>query len=211
MRFTSKQWGAFELPHIKLIFPSFSCAIHQEAKNGKASCGDSYFVKDCGDYFVVAIADGLGSGTEARVASSRAIVLLEQCHAQSIVNVVQTINRQMSGTRGIVFAIAKFFPKGRFIEYASIGNIRFTLYPSQGKRIRTLPQPGYLDGRTVQLEHQSFPYAPGDSFVMYSDGISAHSDWTNALRSATTPAQGMKKIRQLWERQNDDITVIVGR
>lgn len=199
------------MPHVKLVFPSFSCAIHQEAKTGEDSCGDSYYVKDCGDYFVVAIADGLGSGTEARLASSRAMALLEKCHNLSVVNVAQTINEQMNGTRGIVFAIAKFFPERELIEYTSIGNIRFTLYPSNGKRIRTLPQPGYLDGRSVQLKQQSFPYAPGDSFVMYSDGISARSDWTNALRGAMTPAAGMRKIRQLWERKNDDITVIVGR
>ena len=139
------------------------------------------------------------------------MTIREKGHNQAVINVVQTINQQMSGTRGIVFAIAKFFPEKELIEYTSIGNIRFTLYPSNGKRICTLPQPGYLDGRYVQLNQQDFPYSLGDSFVMYSDGISARSDWTNALRGAKTPAAGMKKIRQLWEQKNDDITVIVGR
>lgn len=196
---------------LNMSFPSFSCAIHQEAKSGGSYCGDSYYVREFDDYFVIAIADGLGSGTEAQFASEHAVGLLEQYHHLPLTDVVREVNRQLSGTRGVVLAIAKFFSKERRVEFLGIGNITFALYPATGRRIRVLSVPGYLDGRAVQWRKENLPYSSGDSFVMYSDGISATAEWTNALRLAETPVLGLQAIKQMWEQHNDDATVIVGR
>lgn len=192
-------------------FPSFSCVIHQEAKNGGPHCGDSYYVEEFTDYFVVALADGLGSGMGALFASSRATTLLGQCHSLSVTDAARHINKQLHGTRGVVLAIAKFFPNEKRVEFSGIGNIQFTLYPPVGRCIRTFSRPGYLDGRDVQLRKAYFPYTPGDSFVMYSDGISPTGEWTDVFRFAETPLAGLETIKQMWKRQNDDMTVIVGR
>lgn len=196
---------------IEKTFPSFSCAIYQQAKNGEHDCGDSFYVKQHGGHFVIAIADGLGSGSQACLASSRAINLLDQfCHLP-VTDIVQQVNEQISGTRGVVFAIVKFFPQARRGEFSGIGNIMFTLYPMSGRRIRALSRPGYLDGRDVKPHKEDFSYTPSDHFVMYSDGISPTADWTDALHFARQPTKALQAIKQLWKEQNDDITVIVGR
>lgn len=196
---------------IQLTFPSFSCAIHQQAKAGNDHCGDSYFAHESRNYFVISIADGLGSGLEAKQASQLATSLMEQCHHLPVTDVVSEINRELNGTRGVVFAVAKFFPEENRAEFSGVGNIMFTLYPVTGKRIRTLSLPGYLDGRNVRVRKEDFPYTPGDSFVMYSDGISPRAEWADVFREVGEPLEGLDRIKQMWKLQNDDITVIVGR
>lgn len=195
----------------QLTFPSFSCVVHQEAKNGRACCGDSYYVDEYGgDYFVVAIADGLGSGLEARSASEKAISLVHQRHYLPVTELISHINTQLFGTRGVVFAVVKFFPQHGYAEFSGVGNIVFTLYASTGKRTRMLSLPGYLDGRRAQIRKERFAYTLGDRFVMYSDGIVPRAEWADVFQTVNTPLEGLNAIRHMWKAQNDDITVIVG-
>lgn len=195
----------------QLTFPSFSCVVHQESKNGESCCGDSYYVDECdGDYFIVALADGLGSGMEARSASEKAITLVQQLHHLPMTQLVSSINTQLSGTRGVVFAAVKFFPQRNYAEFSGVGNINFTLYACTGKRIRVLSLPGYLDGRRTQIRKERFAYNLGDKFVMYSDGISPRVEWRDVFQTTSTPLEGLNAIRDMWTAQNDDITVIVG-
>lgn len=192
-------------------FPSFSCIIYQEPKGNHACCGDSYYALETENYFVVAIADGLGSGMEARKASQQATALLDRFHHLPAAKLVAQVNTHLLGTRGVVFGVVKFFPRQRRAEYSGVGNVTFTLFPIDGEQIRVLPVPGYLDGRCVNIRVEQLAYQPGDRFVMYSDGLSLRKEWGHAFRMTKTPAEGLSVIQEHWEPNNDDMTVIVGR
>lgn len=196
---------------IERHYSNFSCVVFQEAKQGSGCNGDSYFIQEWPEYFIIAIADGLGSGNEARLASERATGTVKQFHTSPVGEIMQDINRHLFGTRGVVCAVTKFFPKDHRVEFAGVGNITFVLYPAHGKRIRTFSYPGYLDGRRVQIRTANLTYSPGDGFVMFSDGIASCTEWEEVFRRADAPPDLFRGIRRMWTRKNDDLTVIIGR
>lgn len=199
------------LEDTQLTFSHFSCVIHQQAKKGNRRCGDSFLVREFSDHFIVAIADGLGSGEAAYQCSKRATQLIVDHHVRSPADMVNTINRKLAGSRGVVLAVAKFFPNKGRVVFCGIGNISFTLYSERHKRIRAFSLPGYMDGRQIKPREEIFRYRTGDFFAMYSDGITPHQDWSTILNDVESPVEGLTRIKQIWETENDDLTFILGR
>ncbi|WP_070121633.1 PP2C family serine/threonine-protein phosphatase [Bacillus marinisedimentorum] len=183
---------------------------HQSAKTGKDACGDSYYIKETKDYFLCALADGLGSGMEARVSSQAAISAIRDHADEDVQSLMNRANKSLYNKRGAVLGLLKVYYEKRELEYACVGNIRFVMYSPGGKITHPLPKSGYLSGKPASFRVQRFPYEPDSSFLMHSDGLEIRSikNIVWELRSIKAASQ---KIRQLIDKPKDDVTFLIGK
>lgn len=183
--------------------------IYQEAKPGNHESGDVYYTFTNDDYFLCAIADGLGNGPIARESAEIVPEILERHHDESIDQLLSRCNMHMHQKRGAAVAIIKAYFKTSTIEYSCVGNVRFYLYRrSDDKMIYPLPVMGYLSGRPQKLRTQGYEYGPGDLFLLHSDGVDIRSPKA-FMQNSSGPHELYEKVFETL-KHGDDATYIAG-
>lgn len=182
--------------------------IYQRAKEGNFESGDTYFTHLAEDYLIFAIADGLGSGPIARQSAEIIPKVLAEYHYESIDELLNRCNEYMIQKRGAAVAIVKVDFRNKIIQYSCVGNVRFYIWQNGQKMIYPLPVMGYLSGKPLKLNTQSYPYYPGDLFFLHSDGIE--------FRSPSSLLKDSRSIYEIYNRiidvstSDDDATFIAG-
>jgi phosphoserine phosphatase RsbX len=183
---------------------------YQLPKEGKACCGDSFYIKSTEDYFICVLADGLGSGERANESSSAISSLVEQMHGENVDLLMDLCNREMKDKRGATASILKIDFENRQFTYSSVGNIRFILCSPSGTFIYPLPILGYLSGKPQKYRTHTYSYEKGSKFIIHSDGlvipgIKAVLNMGQSVEDLSRYLEGYTKSR------NDDLTYIVGQ
>lgn len=182
--------------------------IYHQPKSGNMESGDAYFTHSEDDYFIFAIADGLGNGPMAQQSAEIVPKILKEFHHESIDELLNRCNEYMLQKRGAAVAIAKVDFIQKTIEYSCVGNVRLYIWQNPGRMIYPLPVRGYLSGRPLKLNTQRYPYTPGDVFFLHSDGID--------VRSPSTLLKNAQGLFGLYHTvietsvANDDATFIAG-
>lgn len=183
--------------------------VYQEAKEGRRECGDTYFTFINDQYFLCAIADGLGSGPIARQSSEIMPLILEEYHHETIDELLLRCNKLMYQKRGAAVAIVKVDFKCKTIEYSCVGNVKFYItHKDDDKMTYPLPVMGYLSGRPQKFKAQKYAYKPGDLFLLHSDGVVLKNP-KDSMRNST---DAFDLHRSLLETiaHGDDATFITG-
>ncbi len=193
---------------IQVQTENVEAVIYQQAKSGNLESGDAYFTHSEEDYFIFAIADGLGNGPMAQQSAEIIPNVLSEYHHESIDELLNRCNEYMFQKRGAAVAIVKVHFKHKTIQYSCVGNVRLYIWKNAGKMVYPLPVRGYLSGRRLKLNTQSYSYDSGDLFFLHSDGID--------LRSPTSLLKNAKGLFDLYYTvihssvANDDATFIAG-
>lgn len=145
--------------------------FYNEPKKGNTACGDTFFAHSEEAYFICAIADGLGSGVEAKKSAEVIPNILKLHHAETIDKLLSRCNNAMEYKRGAAVTIVKVHYANRTIEVGGVGNIRFYMLHDETKMIYARPVMGYLSGRSQQFQIETYPYSCGDFFLLHSDGV----------------------------------------
>lgn len=182
--------------------------VFQKAKEGNRESGDTYFLHSEDDYFICAIADGLGSGPIARQSAQIVPTVLKEHHHETLDELLSRCNEHMVQKRGAAVAIVKVDFKLKTIQYSCVGNVRFYMLHRREKMIYPLPVMGYLSGRPQQLKTQEYPYQRGDLFLLHSDGVTLRSP-TAQLKKSSGSYGLYENVLQLVEH-GDDATFIAG-
>ncbi|ARK21384.1 phosphoserine phosphatase [Sporosarcina sp. P26b] len=180
--------------------------IYQQSKKGNKDSGDAYYIHSEEDYFICAIADGLGSGTEAKESAEIIPQVLKLYHHESPDDLLHRCNKKMLHKRGAAVGIVKVYFEQQTLEYSCVGNIRIYILQSSGQMIYPLPVMGYLSGRPQSPRTQRYPYNKNDRFFLHSDGVNLRSP-KKYLQENSTPYQLYKKVEGTIE-DNDDATFI---
>lgn len=194
------------------IFKQAEISTLQKNKTGKNCCGDSFFLKETDEYLICAVADGLGSGEEAKESSAAAISVVKANHDEDISYIMEKCNKILRNKRGVVISIFKAEFARKEISYCCVGNIRFELSSPSGKSVKPLPDRGFLSGRPHQYRIQQFQYEKESIFFLYSDGLSFGS--IRELECIHSPSEITNIVNQRIEQQmsvNDDVTLLVGK
>lgn len=194
-------------------YEQMKVAAFQEAKQGNTHCGDSYFVAETEDYFICTVVDGLGSGIEANQAAERAVSVVKAHHHEDIDTLMAACNQALSIGRGAVLSMFKIFFHSRKLVFSGVGNIRFIFYTPDGKMNYPLPTVGFLSGRPQSYRVQTFPYAEGSSFIVYSDGVEMSSQNRASFLGLDSFEEASRRVRFLLENEkgNDDVTFLFGK
>lgn len=146
--------------------------VYNEAKNGNRLSGDTYYIAEHPDFFLCAIADGLGNGPMAKESADVIPEVLAEYAHESIDQLLQRCNEQMIYKRGAAVALVKIDYKEKTLSYSCVGNVKFYMYQKHfDKMIYPLPVMGYLSGRKQNLKTQTYPIFSGDVFLLHSDGV----------------------------------------
>ena len=182
--------------------------VYQEAKHGNHESGDTYFMHADDDYFICAIADGLGNGPIARQSAQIIPKVLEEHHHETVDELLSRCNEYMVQKRGAAVAIVKADYKRKTIQYSCVGNVRFYMLRDRVKMIYPLPVMGYLSGRPQKLRTQEYDYQKGDLFFLHSDGVTLKSPKAT-LKESCGSYELYQNVLQTIER-GDDATFIAG-
>lgn len=150
---------------------TITSAVYRAAKQHSEVAGDVYFEKKNKDYYICSIADGLGSGKNARESALVMPEIIEQYSMESVASLMQRCNVALKGKRGAAVAIAKVHYATKQIEYSSIGNVQMYMIGENDKLIYPIPQAGFLSGRSQTVKTDYINYQKASRFFMHSDGI----------------------------------------
>jgi phosphoserine phosphatase RsbX len=172
--------------------------------------GDTYVVAPYGTSgLLVAAIDGLGGGTEAAHAAEIAAALIKANPTIEPTELLRRSHTALHNTRGAVIGVLNLDTVTRSATYVGVGNIGAHVYNNQA--IKPISKNGILGYRLPQLLKLSYTYNFGDTFVLYSDGISGRFSLDSTINSSLAPQELAETILHKHGKLTDDATVVVVR
>lgn len=179
-------------------------------KQGQSVSGDIYLVESfTPNGLQTAVIDGLGGGEEAAKAAHGAAQVIRANPAQDPVELVRRSHVALHGTRGAVLALLTFNLTARSVSFVGVGNIGIHAYSALP--IKPISKNGIVGHNLPHLLKLAYSYNSGDTFVLYSDGISSRFALGSNLDLSLDPQRLAEVILQQHGKHSDDATVLVVR
>lgn len=179
-------------------------------KQGQTVSGDTYVVEyDSDRSALVSVIDGLGGGREAAYASNIAADVLRNHVHQPIEILLNLAHRELKHSRGAVIGVLRVMFSERQIYFSGVGNVG--VLAQSNYAIKPISKNGILGYRLPTLLKLSYSYNLGDTFVLYSDGISTSFSTDNRINYQQSPQQIADTILAEHGKFNDDATVVALR
>jgi anti-sigma regulatory factor (Ser/Thr protein kinase) len=177
---------------------------------GQRDCGDVAVVRARAEAALLVLIDGTGHGPNAQRAASAAAAVAEGDAWTGLEDLLRQVHARLVGTAGAsVGALLLDRPAGRF-AYAAVGNT--TAAREVGDPWRGISRDGMLGERLPSIFVQHGDAAPGDVFVMASDGVGSAARSAMAPRAARLdPASLAREIVAERGRPYDDASCVVAR
>ncbi|WP_370650186.1 SpoIIE family protein phosphatase [Oscillochloris sp. ZM17-4] len=157
----------------------------------------------------VAVIDGLGGGVEAARAAEGAVTVIRARPDSEPLDMIRQAHTALHNTRGAVIGLLTLDTVKRSATYIGVGNIGAQVYSSQP--IKPISKNGILGYRLPQLLKLSYSYNFGDTFVLYSDGISSRFSLDVHINHSQPPQDLAELILSRYGKMNDDATAVVVR
>jgi negative regulator of sigma-B (phosphoserine phosphatase) len=185
--------------------------IFHRPKSGRNISGDAYWIKEEEEATLICLIDGLGSGEAAAEAAQAAIRCVEVSSTFPLSDIMAKCHQALRGTRGAVMALLRVSFAEHTITFAGVGNIG--IHVRSTARIKPISKNGIVGYRLPRLQEFTYPYIPGDLFVLHTDGISSRFTldgalWMEGAQDVQTLANA---IAHNFGKENDDVTVLVAR
>jgi hypothetical protein len=182
------------------------------AKRGEEACGDSWGAVQTDEFTTILMADGLGHGYEASVASLEAVRMLRVHPALTAIGLVERVHQALRSSRGAAVAVAKIDRWREKITFCGVGNISGQIYAGSAARQHLVSVNGTAGHQTQRIREFSYPWPAEGMLVLHSDGLvtatSLEAQQALALRDPSLIA-GL--LYRDFSRGQDDATVVVAR
>lgn len=178
-------------------------------KEGQSISGDTYVLEQHEHYALAAVIDGLGGGAEAAHAAELAAGVLRGYPDQPLPILMQQSHTALHGTRGAVIGMLRLNFAANTLAFMGVGNIG--IYAASQQSIKPISKNGILGYRLPTLLQLDYSYNSGDTFVLYSDGITSQFLAERELQFAGEPQHLADTILARYGKLNDDATVLVVR
>lgn len=185
-------------------------AVAQAAKEGCTACGDGYLLRRAGGRLLVALADGVGSGSEARDAASACLQELAAGSVRGIAELFEAAHGRLKGSRGAALAVALIDTDQASVEWAALGDVEgviCSLRPGSKDSSAVMQKGGTLGVhfRGVLCQMQKFP--PQHVLVFASDGVSRR--FRDAFpRTPVLPREWVPSCLSTYGKECDDRTLL---
>ena len=201
---------AFSLP---TALPMEIGAINRP-KPGQEVCGDFWGVAFRPNRALFFLADGLGHGPDAGIASQEAVRAFRKHAAHRPKEVMEAVHLALQGsrgTRGVAAALAEIDFKTQQVVFAGVGNVAGTVFtPTQSHNM--VSHNGIVGHQVRKVQEFDYPWTPQSLLILHSDGLSQR--WQLERYPGLTvrhPSLIAGVLYRDFQRQNDDATVLVGR
>lgn len=177
-------------------------------KGGEEVSGDAWADRIDADRGLLLVADGLGHGPSAAVASSEAVRVFQDNYYRSPQAIIEAAHGALRSTRGAVLAIAEIDFDRMSVRFAGIGNIAGKVFsPTEHRNL--VSNNGIVGHEVRKIQEFTYPWSANGLLIMHSDGISAH--W----RLDSYPGLSLKHpsliagiLYRDFNRERDDVAVL---
>ncbi len=173
--------------------------------------GDDAWVSRTEDVLWLAGIDGVGHGSPAEQAASRARAWLQRQQGSDPVALLEALHAELRRTRGAAITLARWDLAADELVVAGVGNVAARLYTPDGHLHGMMPTSGILGHRWISTPRiHRVQTTPRSVLVLATDGIASRSDPVPPIvgRSAAHIAQIV--VAQA-AKEHDDALVIVAR
>ncbi len=179
-------------------------------KHGQTVSGDMYVVEPFTPHGLqLAVIDGLGGGVEAAKAAQGAVDVIRSSPAQDPAELIRRSHVALHATRGAVLALLTFNLVARSVSFMGVGNIGIQVYSALP--IKPISKNGIVGHKLPHLLKLAYSYNLGDTFVLYSDGISGRFGLDPTFDHSLEPQPLAETILSRYGKEIDDATVLVLR
>jgi anti-sigma regulatory factor (Ser/Thr protein kinase) len=177
-------------------------------KGGEEISGDAWADRIDADRGLLLVADGLGHGPAAAVASSEAVRVFQDKRYRSPHAIIEAAHGALRSTRGAVLAIAEINFDRMSVRFAGIGNIAGKIFsPTEHRNL--VSNNGTVGHEVRKIQEFTYPWPANGLLIMHSDGLSTH--W----RLDSYPGLNLKHpsliagiLYRDFNRERDDVTVL---
>jgi anti-sigma regulatory factor (Ser/Thr protein kinase) len=176
---------------------------------GEEACGDAFGVRCQDDKLMALVADGLGHGPIAAVASTAAVRRFAQLNGAPPDEAMRALHEALRPTRGAALGLLRIETGGA--QYAGVGNISGAILRPDGIS-RLVSVAGTAGLTQTRFRTFSYPAGPGALAILASDGIS--TTWRLEEYPGLAEAHPSLIAAVLFRdfaRRRDDATVLVIR
>jgi anti-sigma regulatory factor (Ser/Thr protein kinase) len=201
-------WGSAPPPKSK---SRVELGVIRLAVSGELECGDAWRAAEQDDAVALLVADGLGHGSSAAVASSAAAAKFMENPFAPPGTAMLGLHQALSGTRGAAAACLILRTPDMTIDYAGVGNIYGAIATAERSR-GMVSHNGTLGLQLLRTQQFTYDYPAGALVIMHSDGLSARwnlSDYPGLYQRHPAVIAGVLYRDNV--RLRDDATVLVAR
>jgi len=182
------------------------------AKPGQEVSGDAWGYAENGPDLVILVADGLGHGLEAKVASTEAVRQLYEHPELPPKALLTRVHQALRSSRGAAVAIASIDGKRGKLTFAGVGNIAARIYAGSEGRQNMVSLNGTAGHQCDRIQEFSYSWPEDGLLVLHSDGLST----STALEpypglASRDPALIAGVLYRDFCRGRDDATVIIAK
>lgn len=189
-------------------------AILGRSCEGERVSGDDATFERRGASLVLALADGLGHGPEAREPARRAIGVVRASPEASPADLLRDAGEALWGTRGAVMGVVGIDESTGELVHAAVGNITTIVRGGQEGRSFTGGHSVLGTGslRPQRALEERLALRPRDLVALCSDGLRSRLDLEAARHLGSRhPLVVAQHLLDRFGRANDDATVVVAR
>jgi len=180
------------------------------SKPGEEVCGDSWGCVRADGTLVILVADGLGHGMEAKLASAEAVRQLYENSNLPPKALLTRVHEALRSTRGAAVAIAQIDSVRGKLTYAGVGNISARIYAGSDSRQNLVSLNGTAGHQCERIQEFSYSWPENGLLVMHSDGLSTGTGLESYPGlAARDPALIAGVLYRDFCRGRDDATVVI--
>jgi anti-sigma regulatory factor (Ser/Thr protein kinase) len=182
------------------------------AKPGEEACGDSWASVWSGNCLTILVADGLGHGLDAKLASGEAVRQFQDNPGMPLNALLKRIHQALRSTRGAAVGIAQIDTARAKVTFVGLGNIAARIYSHGEGRQNLVSLNGTAGHQCERIQEFSYPWPDGGLLVIHSDGLATGTtlDPYPGL-AARDPALIAGVLYRDFFRGRDDATVVVAK
>lgn len=178
---------------------------------GEDECGDAWAIGVRADGVAVGVADGLGHGPDAALASEPAVKLVAEADSACACDLVTLAHGALRGTRGAALAVALIDTAKGELSFCGVGNIAGCIANGSTRR-HLMSHNGIVGSNLRKTQEFRHEWKSGALLILHSDGIATRWD-VDAYPglSFRHPALIAAVLYRDFARPRDDSLVLVLR
>lgn len=178
---------------------------------GEEQCGDSHLVAETTTGWLLAVADGLGHGAEAAVASRSLMEVVRRHLEEPPDQLLRLCHVALKNTRGSAATVVSIDRKRCLLSWAGVGNVEGVIRhadPALPREYITM-RGGIVGARIPGLQPSFLQLQDGDILVLATDGIDCR--FVQAMGLPHPPDKLAGYILERYAKPSDDALVLVAR
>jgi negative regulator of sigma-B (phosphoserine phosphatase) len=183
--------------------------------HGERLSGDTHVVATTPNGMLVAVIDGLGHGTQARIAARAAADAAIRYADAPLTEIVRHCHEEIRTTRGAVLSLAFFRPEDDTMTWLGVGNVTGMLFRENKAGVRSdryeglFAQGGVVGYRLPPLCIRTLAIRANDTLIFATDGIADGFSIERPI--ARSPKRVADEILARYGKTTDDALVLVAR